>query len=72
MTKTRTSPGAALPGGVADVIEPELPATTEEILEAIAREVPEYARPIEGAFGRGMRTGVDEALRQFVALDPRP
>ena len=34
----------------------------------IAREVPEYARPLEGRFGRGIRTGVGEALSQFVAL----
>jgi hypothetical protein len=53
---------------VADLIEPELPAITEEILETIAREVPEYARPLEGRFGRGIRTGVGEALLQFVAL----
>ncbi len=45
-----------------------MPAATREILAAIAREVPEYARPLEGSFGRGLRTGVDEALRQFVAL----
>ena len=50
------------------MIEPELPAITEEILETIAREVPEYARPLEGRFGRGIRTGVGEALLQFVAL----
>ena len=50
------------------MIEPELPAATEEILATIAREVPEYARPLEGAFGSGIRTGVSEALRQFVAL----
>ena len=41
---------------------------TEEILETIANEVPEYARPLEGRFGRGIRTGVGEALHQFVAL----
>ena len=50
------------------MIEPELPAATEEILATIAREVPEYARPLEGAFGAGIRTGVTEALRQFVEL----
>ena len=50
------------------MIEPELPAITEEILETIARQVPEYARPLEGRFGRGIRTGVSEALHQFVAL----
>lgn len=58
----------ALPSGVADVIEPELDATTAEILAAIARDVPGYAKPLEGAFGSGVRRGVSEALRQFVAL----
>jgi PucR C-terminal helix-turn-helix domain len=57
-----------LPTSVADLIEPELEAVTGEILEAIAREVPEYERPLEGNFGRGVRTGVGEALSQFVAL----
>lgn len=61
-------PWRALHPEVADLIEPELPAITEEILETIAREVPEYARPLEGGFGRGIRTGVGEALLQFVAL----
>lgn len=61
-------PWRGLPEHVADVIEPELPAITGEILETIAGEVPEYARPLEGAFGRGLRTGVGEALSQFVAL----
>lgn len=58
----------ALPALVADVIEPELDAATAEILAAIARDVPGYARPLEGDFGRGVRRGVSEALRQFVAL----
>ena len=61
-------PWRALPAEVADAIEPELPEATEEILAAIAGEVPEYARPLEGSFGAGIRTGVTEALRQFVAL----
>jgi hypothetical protein len=53
-------------------MEPELDAITDEILTTIAREVPEYARPLEGSFGRGVRTGVTEALRQFVALIRSP
>ncbi len=61
-------PWHALPPALADAIEPELPQATEEILETIGREVPEYARPLEGAFGVAIRTGVSEALRQFVAL----
>jgi PucR C-terminal helix-turn-helix domain len=69
MTKTvENQPWSALSAGIADAIEPELPAATEEILETIAREVPEYARPLEGGFGVAIRTGVSEALRQFVAL----
>jgi len=35
-----------------DAIEPELPAMTTDILATIAREVPEYARHLEGSFGR--------------------
>jgi hypothetical protein len=61
-------PWRGLPAAVADLIEPELDVVTGEILAAIAREVPEYARPLEGSFGRGIRRGVGEALRQFVAL----
>jgi hypothetical protein len=69
MPKTIDSePWRGLSPQVAEVIEPELPKITEEILETIAREVPEYARPLEGRFGRGIRTGVGEALLQFVAL----
>ena len=53
MTTSRaTEPWRALPASVADVIEPELSAVTGEILASIAEEVPEYARPLEGSFGR--------------------
>ena len=73
MTKTsRSEPWRALPAEVADLIEPELETTTDEILATIAREVPDYARPLEGSFGRGVRTGVTEALRQFVELIRSP
>src|SRR3954465_6572593 len=74
MTKNvEPEPWRALPPTIADAIEPELPEATEEILATIGREVPEYARPLEGAFGVAIRTGVSEALRQFVELirDPR-
>jgi PucR C-terminal helix-turn-helix domain len=57
---------------VADVLEPELDEVTDEILATIAREVPDYARPLEGSFGHGVRTGVTEALRQFVELIRSP
>jgi hypothetical protein len=69
---TSSEPWRGLPPGVADVIEPELDAITDEILATIAREVPDYARPFEGSFGRGVRRGVTEALRQFVELIRSP
>src|SRR5215210_4187392 len=73
MTKTsHTEPWRALPAEIADVLEPELDATTDEILATIAREVPDYARPLEGSFGHGVRTGVTEALRQFVEVIRSP
>jgi hypothetical protein len=72
MSTLQHEPWRALPPEVASVIEPELPALRDAILGEIAQEVPEYARPLEGAFGRGIRLGVDEALRQFVdvVVDP--
>ena len=73
MTKARDNePWRALPPEVADLIEPELETTTDEILATIALEVPDYARPLEGSFGQGVRTGVSEALRQFVELVRSP
>lgn len=68
----QSEPWRSLSPAVADVIEPELEAITAEILATIAAEVPEYARPLEGRFGRGIRTGVGEALRQFVGLVRNP
>jgi len=68
MNSLDSEPWRGLSPSVADLIEPQLEAITGEILATIAREVPEYARPLEGSFGRGVRTGVGEALSRFVAL----
>jgi hypothetical protein len=70
--KLDSEPWRGIPAAVADLIEPELPTITEEILATIAREVPEYERPLEGRFGRGIRLGVNQALLQFVALIREP
>jgi hypothetical protein len=61
-------PWRDLPPRVADLIEGEVDPIATEILESIAHEIPEYQRPLEGRFGRGIRRGVEEALAQFVAL----
>src|SRR3954469_25495332 len=55
-----------LPPQLADALRPGLPGLAEEIITAIGAEVPEYARPLEGPFGRGLRAGVERALGRFV------
>lgn len=54
------------------MIEPELPAVSAEILGTIGREIPDYAMPLEGSFGRGVHRGVTAALSQFVDLIREP
>ncbi len=63
-----SEPWRYLPPELADLLEPELPTITAEILPAIGQEVPEYSRPLEGDFGEGIMNGVEEALRRFIAL----
>ncbi len=49
-----------------------MPALGDEIIAAIRESVPEYARPLEGSFGRGVRSGVGAALTRFVNDIERP
>jgi hypothetical protein len=50
------------------VLRTGLPALADEIIAAIAEAVPEYDRPMRGEFGRAVRTGVEQALAQFIDL----
>jgi PucR C-terminal helix-turn-helix domain len=59
-------PWHELPADVAGVLRPVLPEVADEMIEAV-RTVPAYARPLEGQFEEGVRTGVQEALRHFLA-----
>src|SRR4051812_46528279 len=72
MSTLHHEPWRELSPSLAELIEPELPGLRDEILAVIAEEVPEYARPLEGNFGRGLRLGVDEALGQFARLIANP
>ena len=45
-----------------------LPELANEIIAAIGQAIPEYRRPMEGTFGRGVRSGVQRALEQFIVL----
>jgi hypothetical protein len=59
-------PWRRLPPAAVAAMRPELPGLAREIIDAIRVEVPAYARPLEGPFGRGLVVGVEEALRQFI------
>ncbi len=45
-----------------------LPALALGVNEAVGRDVAEYARPLEGRFGRNLTLGVERALAAFVDL----
>jgi hypothetical protein len=67
-----TRPYAAIPAEAAAVLRPVLPSLADEIIAAIAREVPDYARAMEGEFGQVVRVGVENALGRFVDLIEDP
>src|ERR1700742_1784333 len=57
---------AGLPPSLAAALRPALPEISDAIIAAIGDEVPAYARPLEGPFGRALRVGVRTALARFV------
>jgi len=61
-----------LPPELANALRPALPDLAQHIIVAIGREVPAYARPLEGPFGRALRVGVERALARFVDSIERP
>jgi PucR C-terminal helix-turn-helix domain len=63
---------ANLPPELANALRPALPDLAQHIIVAIGREVPAYARPLEGPFGRALRVGVERALSRFVDGIERP
>jgi PucR C-terminal helix-turn-helix domain len=65
-------PWDALPAEAYPALVPHLPSVAEAIVEAIATQIPDYARPLEGRFGGTVRGGVQQALAQFVSMATRP
>ncbi len=49
-----------------------LPTLALDVNQAVGREVAEYARPLEGRFGRNLTMGVERALSAFVGLLEEP
>jgi hypothetical protein len=65
-------PWRELPPRIGELLAPHVPALSDEVIAAIRDRVPAYRRPLRGRFGAGIRTGVEEALGQFVALIADP
>src|SRR5438067_13562154 len=59
-------PWYELPTSVAGALRPVLADVADEMIDAV-RTIPAYARPLDGEFGLGIRAGVQEALRNFLA-----
>lgn len=67
-TRPASPPWQALPPSISDLVRPHLDELADRIIEAVSQEVTEYARPLEGAFGRGVRHGTSVALHRFLEL----
>jgi PucR C-terminal helix-turn-helix domain len=67
-----TRPYSAIPTEAAAVLRPVLPSLADEMIAAIAREVPDYARAMEGEFGQVVRVAIEKALGRFVDLIEDP
>ncbi len=61
-------PWTALDPAIADRMRPYLAQVADDVIAALPQEVPSYARPLEGAFGEGVRLGVQVALGRFLEL----
>jgi hypothetical protein len=57
---------------LAGLMRPELPGLADEIIAEIRATIPEYARPLDGAYGRALRGNVDQALASFVDMVADP
>jgi hypothetical protein len=59
---------AGLSPDIARLLRPLLPRLALRIIRAVSEEVPQYARPLEGEFGRAVRNGTESALARFVEV----
>ncbi|MDQ0579349.1 PucR family transcriptional regulator [Streptomyces rishiriensis] len=62
-----------VPSDLAELLRARLAGVSDEVEEEVRRQVPEYARPADGTYGRNLRAGVVQALTLFVdhIADPR-
>ncbi|MGI8557061.1 MAG: PucR family transcriptional regulator, partial [Solirubrobacteraceae bacterium] len=72
MISVQNYPWEDIDPAIAEEIAPRLPAIAEEIIAAMGESIPEYQRPMEGAFGAAIRAAIEEALRVFLLALGRP
>lgn len=65
-------PWAAVDPRIADVLRPGLGAVIEDVITAVGREVPAYARPGDDPIGSVLRQGVRVALERLMDLLGKP
>jgi len=61
-----------VPLATAEMMLPELARVAEEMIDAIQRGIPEYARPLDDAYRVTVRRAVTHALEQFVERIANP
>ncbi len=61
-----------LPPQLAAIMRPELPSLADEIVTRIRDEIPEYARSMDGPYGKVLRQAVEQALTSFVDIVAEP
>jgi hypothetical protein len=59
---------AQLPASLGPLLAAQLDELSDDVMSAVRAEVSLFDRPLEGSFGRGIKLGVGEALRQFCRL----
>jgi hypothetical protein len=57
---------ATLPRELAGLFRPRAAEVSVSVVQEIRRSIPEYARLLDGPFGAIVRTGVEEAIGQFI------
>jgi hypothetical protein len=66
MTVEHRLDNTALPKQLAEVLRPELASLATEIVDEIRAKIPNYARPLDGPYGKSIRAGVQHALSLFI------
>lgn len=68
LTNLGDRPWSQIDPQTADVLRPTLPGLIDQILEAIAHQLPALGRDLAGPYGAALRHGIEGALGHFLTL----